>query len=338
MSDNENKVDAKERLLKDFEDRMLVHFSADEIEQASRCLMMALSEFRVEKEPRDLSLLDDYNDRVLKAYCGCLLIEGKSENTIQAYRRELRRVSDILHKNYNEMGTYDLRFYLAAMKNRKCSNTTIENSRAYLSSFFRWMEIEGFVEKNPMLPIKPIKSNPKTEEPFLESEIDDLRFACQNAKERAVIEVALSSGLRRSELAQLKISDVNLRTHEVHVRHGKGDKERISYINELAEKCIEKYLSERDDELDILFLSQIGGGRQYTSNGIYRLIETIGERAGVEDVHPHRFRHTMASNLSARGMPVHEIQQILGHSDINTTMRYIHTSRATIESSYRRFA
>lgn len=332
-------IDYKERLLKAFEERMLVHCSSEETEIASRVLMLVLSDFRVEKEPRDIALLDDYNERILSAYCSCLMIEGKSDQTIKAYKREIRRVGDLLHKNFNKMGTYDLRFYLAAMKNRRCTNTTIENSRSYMSAFFKWMETEGFVQKNPMLPIKPIKTSPKTEEPFLESEIDALRFACKNTKERALIEVAISSGLRREELAALKITDIDLRTREVHVRHGKGDKARISYITELAATCVERYLAERDDELDVLFLSQVGAnGGYYTKGGIYKMFLVIGERAGIDNVHPHRFRHTMATNLSERGMPIEQIQQILGHSDLNTTRRYVHTNRSTIEASFRRFS
>jgi site-specific recombinase XerD len=330
--------DCKERLLKGFENRLLSGFTADEVDTISRALMMELQDYRIEKEPRNLAVLDDYNEMALKAYCGCLAIEGKSEKTIEAYRRELRKVGDLLHKNYDKMGTFDLRFYLAAMKNRKCSNTTMENSRAYMSAFFKWMEAEGFVEKNPMASIKPIKTQPKTEEPFRGSEIDALRFACQNAKERALIEVALSSGLRCAELAKLKISDMNLKTYEVFVRHGKGDKDRVSYINELAASWVERYLSEREDELDILFLSRTDGGSFYEKGGIYGIICDIGERAGVENVHPHRFRHTMASKLAEKGMPVHEIQQILGHSNINTTMRYVHTSRSSVASSYMKYS
>lgn len=140
------------------------------------------------------------------------------------------------------------------------------------------------------------------------------------------------------ELAALKISDVNIRTHEVHVRHGKGDKERTAYITDLAVKYVERYMAERVDELTPMFLSQMTADGFYTPHGIYRIICDIGERAGVEDVHPHRFRHTMASNLADRGMPVHEIQQILGHSDLNTTMRYVHTKKTTIESSYRKYS
>lgn len=330
--------DQKERMLKDFEGRLISHFMPEDVETITRCMMMTLAEYRVEKEPRELIVLDDYNERLLKTYCGCLAIEGKSDKTIAAYLRELRKVSDMLNKNFDQMGTFDLRLYLAAMKNRHCTNTTMENSRAYLSAFYKWMESEGFIEKNPMNPIKPIKTNPKTEEPFLESEIDALRMACQDAKERALIEVALASGLRCGELARLKVSDIDLKTREVHVHHGKGDKDRISYINELAASWVEKYMQERDDELDILFLSRTDGGTFYSKSGIYGKICEIGERAGVDNVHPHRFRHTMASNLAERGMQVHEIKQILGHSNVNTTMRYVHTSRAAIQSSFRKYS
>lgn len=331
-----NSNECKERLLRDFNNGLLPYFETTDIDKISTLLMMALADYRLDKETREVAILDDYNDKILNTYSNCLCIEGKSDKTVAAYRRELRKLGDTLHKNYCDMGTYDLRYYLAVMKARNVTNTTLENSRAYMSAFFKWMEIEGFVDKNPMAPIKPIRTNPKQETPFLGSEIDALRFACRSLMERALIETALSSGLRCSELAALRISDINLKTMEVRVLHGKGDKERTSYVNELALKCIERYLADRTDSDDILFRSRANGGSFYTGNGLYSAIRSIGKRANVTNVHPHRFRHTMASRLAEKGMPVHEVQQLLGHTNLNTTMRYVHTTKATVKSTYTR--
>ena len=333
-----NSMDYKEFLLRDFNNSLIPHFSTEDIDKISGLLMMALADYHVDKETREIAILDDYNDKVLNTYSNCLRIEGKSDKTVIAYRRELRKLGDTLHKNYCDMGTYDLRYYLAMMKARNVTNTTLENSRAYMSAFFKWLEIERFIEKNPMAPIKPIKTNPKKETPFLGSEIDSLRFACQNTKERALIEVALSSGLRCEELARLKVSDIDLKNLEVHVRHGKGDKDRISYINELTAKWVERYLGERDDGLDVLFVSRSNGGGFYTESGIYSIIVDIGKRAGVDNVHPHRFRHTMASTLAKKGMPITEIKEILGHTSVSTTMRYIHTSLDIVKASFRKYS
>lgn len=330
------KRNGKEGLLRDFEGKLLPHFTNEDIGKITNILMLSLADYRVEPEPREVAILDDRNEQLLKMYAGCLIIEGKSQKTVRAYVAELRRFADVIHKNYDTAETYDIRYYLAAVKSRVVTNTFLENCRAYLSAFYKWMESEGIVQRNPMLPIKPIKSDSKQEEPFLESEIDALRFACKNLMERALIETALSSGLRCSELAALRISDINLKTMEVRVLHGKGDKERTSYVNELALKCIERYLAGRTDSDDILFRSRAKGGGFYTGNGLYSVICSIGKRAGVTGVHPHRFRHTMASRLAEKGMPIHEVQQLLGHTNLNTTMRYVHTAKATVKSTYTR--
>lgn len=331
-------IDYKERLLKDFEDRLSTVVPHNEVDKISSVLLMTLADYHVEKESRELIVLDDYNDRVLNTYSNCLLIEGKSEKTVKQYRRELNKIGSVINKKFCDMTTYDLRYYLATLKSRGVTNTTLENSRSYMSAFFKWMEVEGFIMKNPMSPIKSIKTNPKEETPFLGSEIDALRFACQNTKERALIETALSSGLRCEELARLRISDIDLKSLEVHVRQGKGNKKRVSYINELTAKCIEKYLIERKDNLDILFLSRNNGGDFFTESGIYSIIVGVGDRAKVDSVHPHRFRHTMASNLAEKGMPIHEIKELLGHTNVNTTMRYVHTTSTIVKASYRKFS
>lgn len=331
-------MNGKENLIRDFKNSLLPHFSTGDIETISNVLIRVLADYKVETETRELALADDCNDKLLNLYLNCLSVEGKSDNTIKIYRWAIYKLSDALHKHYTDMTAYDIRFYLATMKDRNVSNTTLENTRSYFSSFFHWLESERIIEHSPMQSIKPIKTNPKQEEPFLPSEVDALRFACKKPKERAIIEVALSSGLRCAELAVLKISDIDFKSLEVKVRHGKGDKYRISYINELAAKCVEKYLATRTDDKDILFLSQLGGGSFYRTNGLSRLIDCIGSRAGVEGVHPHRFRHTMASNLAEKGMPIHEIQKLLGHVNVNTTMRYVHVSKASVKASYERLA
>lgn len=332
-------IDFKEELIRDYKNKLIPYFSNEDIVRATDILMSSLFDYKVSRESREVSVLvDDYNDKMLNVYLNCLSIEGKSKRTIIAYKNELMRLNSFINKHYNQIGTYDLRYYLASIKSRNVTNTTLENSRANLSAFFRWMESEGFIQKNPMAPIKPIKINPKKEEPFLSSEIDAIRFACKNSKERALIEVALSSGLRCEELSRLRLSDIDIRNNEVHVRHGKGDKDRISYMSELAAKCVEKYVSERTDDMDILFLSRNNGGSFYSARGIYKLIKEIGARSGVENVHPHRFRHTMASTLAERGMQINEIKEILGHSDVTTTMRYIHTEKTSVKASYKKFS
>ena len=165
-------------------------------------------------------------------------------------------------------------------------------------------------------------------------EIDKLRSACTNEKERAVVEFLLSTGVRVDEMCKMDVSDVSMTEMTVHVRHGKGGKERITYITPVAVERLSKYLAKRK-ESDILFPNK--DGNRMTTWGIRWILKQVAKRAGVEDVHPHRFRRTFATGLAKRGMDVREIQTLLGHSNINTTLEYICTDTEGVKASYRKY-
>ena len=299
-------------------------------------LVAELADYEVTVRETALAVYDDANDRILKRYCACLRIDGKSEGTIYQYRRTCRKLAETIPKQYSEMGVYDIRYFLAKQKENGVSNSTLETTRANLSAFFQWMTQEEIALKNPCMNIKPIKCTKEIRKPFSDVEIDALRGACRNKKERAIVEVLLASGLRVAELCALDLKDVEMERKIVHVLHGKGDKERTAYLTGIAVKHLQAYLLDRKTLSAPVFTNRLG--ERITDEGIRFILHSIGKRAGVDDVHPHRFRRTFATGLAARGMDVQNVQKLLGHSNINTTMVYVHTDDSAVAMSYSKYA
>ena len=194
---------------------------------------------------------------------------------------------------------------------------------------------DDVIQTNPVAKLKPIKYADEIRKAFSEIEIDALRFACKSKKERAIVEVLLSTGVRVSELSSMLTTDIDLNMMTVHVVHGKGSKERTTYITPVAAKHLKAYLNDRKETGTALFYNK--NHEPLNSGGIRVILNTIAKRANVNDVHPHRFRRTFATNLSKRGMEIQEIQKLLGHSNINTTMVYIAVDQTKVATSYRRF-
>ena len=298
-------------------------------------MTVVLSKYDVTEKSVAVTVYDDSNERLLKRYTGCLRIDGKSEKTIYQYARTCRKLAESSGKKYTEMGVYDIRMFLALEKERGVSNRSVENTRANLSAFFQWLNLEEEISKNPCLKIKPIKYQKEIKLPFNDIEIDAMRSACNNLKERALIEFLLASGVRVSELSSMDISDIDFHNLTVHVRHGKGAKERITYITPVARKHLSNYLTSRKDNTGCLFCNK--NHTRLCSTGVQYILKQIEKRSGVANIHPHRFRRTFASGLAARGMDIQEVKKLLGHSDINTTLQYVYTDDSQVKMSYDRY-
>lgn len=299
-------------------------------------ISLELADFEVLERETAVAVRSDHNEKILRRFIACLRIDGKSEKTIEQYVRAASKLLSQIGTPVEEVGTYDIRFFLAKEKERGVSNRTLENTRSYLSSFFQWMTKEDLIQKNPCANINPIKYPTEKRTPFSDTEIDALRSACRNKKERAIIEMLLSTGARISELVALDIEDINFTARSVKIRHGKGDKARTTYATPVAIKRLKEYLSERSDENTAAFANR--QGERITPGGVRKILNTIGDRAKVENVHPHRFRRTMATGLAARGMDVQEVSKLLGHSNLNTTMVYVYTDDSAVQRSYSKYA
>ena len=330
-------LDYRNQFLQSVE-QILANHIGDPVTVGAVCdkITIALNEYEITRRCTEIVPLDFINERLIKQYCGCLFVDGKSEKTIYQYRRALNRLSDFLEKPFPDMTTYDIRFYLARQKERGVSERSVENMRANLSAFFQWMTVEGIIEKNPMLKIKPIKYVEEIKKAFSNVEIDKLRSACRNEKERALVEFLLSTGVRVDELCKMDVADVNMAGMTVHVRHGKGGKERVTYISAVALEWLKRYLTNRNGQnLSCLFSNK--NHERIQPCGVRFILREMSKRAAVTNTHPHRFRRTFATGLANRGMDIREIQKLLGHSNINTTLEYVCTNNESVKASYRKY-
>lgn len=328
-------ADYKQQLLLDVTGALVNKLDPADIEIVSDEMTIALSEYDVTKPTTELVVYEGFNEELLNRYKACLMLGGKSPKTIYAYERAIKKLFEALQKNFMDMTVTDLRCFLAYEKSRGVSNRTLDNTRAQISAFFAWLVEEELIFKNPCASIAPIKYPKVVRLPFSSVEIDALRSACVTKKERALMEMLLSSGVRVSELCSITLSDIDFNTLTITVREGKGAKQRIVCINELACKHLVEYLTTRDVNGEYLFYNK--WKEAMAPGGVRHILNKLGDRAGVSNVHPHRFRRTFATGLANRGMEIQEIGKLLGHANLNTTLEYIYTSDEKIRASYLRY-
>lgn len=327
--------DYRTSFVRDVEAALAANFGPDQVALISNVVVKALADYEITERCTDLAPLDDVNERLIKRYRACLMVDGKSESTISQYTRSVRKLIELIPKPVTEMGAYDIRFFLASEQERGISARTRENQRANLSTFFQWMTDDDIIPKNPISKLKSIKYPDEVKTPFADVELDALRGACRTLKERALIEMLISTGVRVSELSNMDVADINMNTLSVHVVHGKGSKERMTYTTPVSVKHLQTYIKNRPDTGTALFYNN--KHERLASGGIEYILNELAKRAGVNNVYPHRFRRTFATNLAKRGMAIQEIQKLLGHSSIETTMQYICVDDANIKTSYNKF-
>ena len=329
-------ADYKTQFISDVSEALVGQIRQSDIEVVSDEMALALRDYELTKRITALAKYEGANELILKRYKACLVIAGRSPKTIEQYERTVKKLFIALQKNYTDMTVSDLRYFLAYEKSRGVSNRTLENTRVQISSFFTWLMDEELIGKNPCRSISPIRYTKEVKLPFTAIEIDAIRSVCKNKKERAIIEFLLASGVRVSELCSIRISDINFDTLSVIVREGKGAKQRTVYINDLASKHLVEYLTTRDITGDYLFYNK--KKEPLNPGGVRFLLKEIEERAGVTNVHPHRFRRTFATGLANRGMEIQEIGKLLGHASLNTTLTYVYTSEEKIRTSYLKYS
>ena len=327
--------DYRTMFINSVQEDLVSKIGSDNLSVVMDSVIKILNDYEITERCTEVAVQDSINDRLLKRYVACLRVDGKSENTIYNYYRSAIRLSEFVKKPFPEMGTYDIRFFLACEKDRGISERSVENTRSNLSAFFSWLTAEEVIIKNPMGIIKPIKFVDEIKKAFSDIEIDSMRGGCNTLKERALFEVLLSSGVRVAELSSLEIDDVNFAELSVHVRHGKGKKERITYITSICANYLQKYLSSRKDNCKSLFTNRYYN--KINPGGIRHILNKVAERSGVANVHPHRFRRTFATSAAKRGLGVQEIQKLLGHENINTTMKYISMDNESVKLSYKKY-
>lgn len=262
-------------------------------------------------------------------------LEGRSERTCECYRQSADRLSEFIGHDPAEATTKEIRAWLATLRDT-CSNVTINNNRRNLNSFFSFLEDEDVIAKSPMRKIHHVKEDRLVKKPFTDEELERIVGAAGTLRNKAIITFLASSGCRVGELVGVMLSDVDMAERVVKV-YGKGGKERLAFFDAKCKLAIEQYLVARKDKDPHLYVSEKAPYRQLTVGAVETMVRNVGERAGVENCHPHRFRRTVATRAIDHGMPIEQVKELLGHSQIQTTMIYASVSGENVKASHRRF-
>lgn len=306
------------------------------MERLQAVLLDKLDKYEISERSTEIVMRDGTAEGLLRKYLATKRIEGKSERTIKRYADLLSTFISGIDRRLHELTAFDIRLYLSMYKEkRKVKNRTLDNMRKVLSSFFSWLHDEEFIPRNPCRAVKSIKYDKVLRLPFSGEELEKLKSACTNARDIALIHFLHATGCRVSEVVSVDIGDVDFKNRELIV-YGKGGKERTVYLTQVASMYLERYLKERGDESKALFVGK--GSSRIQKNGIEAAVKRIGERAGVDNVHPHRFRRTLATELIARGAALQDVQMILGHEDIRTTQVYVYVDKRNVKNTYDKYA
>ena len=277
------------------------------------------------------------NTDILNKFIVAKEIEGCSNRTLNYYKDNIIKTLDTINLPIDEITTEILRNYLASYKsNSNAGMVTIDNIRRTLSSFFAWLENEDYIVKSPVRRIHKVKATKKVKETFTDENLEKLRDTCSNVRDLAILELLISTGMRVGELTRLNIADMNFQERSCIVL-GKGNSEREVYFSAKSKMYIKKYLETRTDNNEALFVSLIKPYNRLGISGIEIAIRHLGKEANINKVHPHKFRRTMATMAIDKGMPVEQVQKLLGHIKIDTTMEYAMVNQNNVKSSHRKY-
>ena len=277
------------------------------------------------------------NEEFVQLFLNAKKIEGCSARTIKYYQVTIENMLKEISTPVRKITTEEIRQYLVDYQQKgKCSNTTIDNIRRNLSSFFSWLEEEDYILKSPMNRIHKIKTKQLVKETISDEAIEKLRDGCNGIRNLAIIDLLYSTGIRVGELVNLNITDVNFEAREC-VVFGKGDKERRVYFDAKSKLHLQEYLNSRSDDNPALFVTLDAPHERLKISGVEIQLRRLGRRLNLNKIHPHKFRRTMATRAIDKGMPIEQVQKILGHSQINTTLQYAIVNQNNVKVSHQKF-
>ena len=277
------------------------------------------------------------NSNYLAMFLNAKKIEGCSERTLSYYKTTVEKLLDRITDPIRKVTTDDIREYLASYQGlNDCSKTTIDNIRRNISSFFTWLEEEDYIIKSPMRRIHKIKTTKTVKEVISDEEIEKMRDKCKNLRDLAIIDLLYSTGIRIGELVRLNIDDIDFEERECIV-FGKGDKERRVYFDAKTKIHLTDYINSRFDTNPALFVTLDAPYDRLQISGVEIRLRHLGRELGINKVHPHKFRRTMATCAIDKGMPIEQVQKLLGHSQIDTTMHYAIVNQTNVKVAHRKF-
>lgn len=326
-------IEAKRALLTNIETEIGDYLTATHTKRTVRVIDEVLHDYDVTILYDSTGKVDSESADLLQLFLDAKATSGRSEKTLIQYKYIIERALLEIGTPIAKITVYHVRRYLMQLQESGLSDTSAEGVRAILSSFFTWLWKENIIKINPLANVAPIKCKKEIRIPFSALDLELLRRACETDRELALVQFLSATGCRVGEVVKLNRDAINFDTLECKVL-GKGNKERIVYINPVTRLILQQYLTSRTDTNEALFVGIRG---RLTENGVRVILNDIERRSGVENVHPHRFRRTLATNLINRGMAIQEVAHILGHENINTTLKYVHIDDANVKASYAKY-
>lgn len=277
------------------------------------------------------------NEKMLEMFLAAKKIEGCSKKSLDYYQSTITNMLIKVDKNFKHISTNDLRDYLSNYQSKSnVSKVTLDNLRRILSSFFSWLEEENFILKSPVRRIKKIKTAQTIKETYTDEVLETLRDYCHNDRDLAIIDLLASTGMRVGELVRLNKEDIDFENREC-VVFGKGEKERKVYFDARAKIHIIRYLESRTDDNNALFVSLLKPHKRLKISGVEIRLRELGRKLKLPRVHPHKFRRTLATKAIDKGMPIEQVQHLLGHTKIDTTLQYAIVNQNNVKISHRRY-
>ena len=325
----------RKELIADVMQRMLPYLDNAQMKQLEQAMENVLQNYEI--TGIDTGFAEEDNQSLLDAFLSSKRIEGCSEKTLKYYRTTLETMLASLEKNVRRVFTEDLRTYLTEYQNRnQCSKVSIDNIRRILSSFFAWLEDEDYIVKSPVRRIHKVKTATCIKETYTDEDLERMRDNCENLRDLAIIDMLASTGMRIGEMVLLNRRDINFNEREC-VVFGKGDKERVVYFDARTKLHLQEYLEGRQDKNPALFVSLKAPYERVKIGGIETRLREIGKKLNIIKVHPHKFRRTLATMAIDKGMPIEQLQRLLGHQRIDTTLQYAMIKQSNVKIAHKKY-
>ena len=324
----------KQNLIKDVVQEMLPYLNNAQNEKLQEILRYTLAKYEVtDSQNKEENSEQDFVELFLAAK----RIEGCSEKSLKYYKATIETMLDELKKDVKHIVTDDIRGYLTEyQEKKKSSRVTIDNIRRILSSFFSWLEDEDYILKSPVRRIHKVKTGTNIKETYSDESLELMRDNCTTLRDLAIIDILASTGMRVGEMVLLNRNDIDFNERECIV-FGKGSKERVVYFDARTKIHLQNYLKSRTDNNPALFVSLKSPHKRLKIGCVEVRLREFGKQLGVHRVHPHKFRRTLATMAIDKGMPIEQLQQLLGHRKIDTTLQYAMVKQSNVKIAHRKY-
>ena len=328
----------KKQFIADIIQSMLPYLDNSQLEHLQQVLETKLTEIEITAMNKPYEkIVENENKTLTASFISAKRIEGCSEKTLTYYENTISVTLSQINKNLKQLTTDDLRLYLTEYQEKhNSSRVTIDNIRRILSSFFSWLEDEGYIFKSPIRRIHKVKTDKVIKETYTDEELETLRDNSPTIRDLAMIDMLTSTGMRIGEMVLLNKADINFAERECKVL-GKGNKERIVYFDARTKLHLQQYLTSRTDENEALFVSLRKSYERITIGGIESRLRKLGQNLNIHKVYPHKFRRTLATMAIDKGMPIEQLQRLLGHQRIDTTLQYAMVKQSNVKLAHKKF-